>query len=259
MQDNRKSLAQNFIAKSHLAALLLKQSSIGLNDIVYEIGPGSGMLTRELVKKSKKVIAIEKDYNLYAGLKKKFDCSDNLMLFNTDFLKFKIKEPCYKIFANIPFNITAAVIRKIVYLANPPNEAYLVLQKEAAEKFAGISKTTQFSVLIKPWFQIKIIRYFRHFDFSPVPKVDVVMLHLAKRVPALISARDIQVYERFIKYVFGAWHKDLKANFGNIFSYTQWKRLAHELGFRIHAIPSELSFRQWLGLFEFFRKNIHIK
>lgn len=257
MHDNRKSLAQNFLVKSHLAALLLKQSSISLNDIVYEIGPGSGMLTKELVKKSKKVIAIEKDHNLYEGLKKKFDCFDNLMLFNTDFLKFKIKEPCYKIFANIPFNITAAVIRKIVFLANPPIEAYLVLQKEAAEKFAGITKTTQLSVLIKPWFRIKIIRYFRNFDFSPVPKKDVVMLHLAKRVPPLISPKDIQLYERFIKYGFGAWRKNLKSNFGNIFSYTQWKRLAHELGFRIHAIPSELSFRQWLGLFEFYRKNIY--
>jgi len=257
MQDNRKSLAQNFLTSSHLAASMLNESSIGLNDIVYEIGPGSGMLTKELVKKSKKVIAIEKDHNLYTGLKQKFDCCHNLIIFNTDFLKFKIKEPYYKIFANLPFNLTAAVIRKIIALANPPIEAYLILQKEAAEKFMGVPKSTQFSVLVKPWFQLKIIRYFRNTDFYPVPNVDVVMLHLEKRMPALILPKDIPLYEKFVKCGFGAWRKNLKSNLGNIFSYTQWKRLARELGFPIHAIPSELCFRQWLGLFEFFRKYIY--
>ena len=108
----RKSLAQNFLRKSHLAASLLDESSISLADIVYEIGPGTGMLTRELAKRAKKVIAIEKDYELYVKLKKKFEHNDPIILHNSDFLKFKIKESYYKIFANIPFNITSAVVNE---------------------------------------------------------------------------------------------------------------------------------------------------
>ncbi|KYK22165.1 hypothetical protein AYK25_07425 [Thermoplasmatales archaeon SM1-50] len=251
----RKSLAQNFLRKSHLAASLLDESSISLADIVYEIGPGTGMLTRELAKRAKKVIAIEKDYELYVKLKKKFEHNDPIILHNSDFLKFKIKESYYKIFANIPFNITSAVVKKIVYATNPPVEAYLILQKEAAEKFIGTPKTTQFSVLAKPWFRLKIIRWFKRTDFSPVPKVDVVMLHIEKRTPSLISLRDIRIYERFIKRGFGAWKKNLKSNYKNIFSHNQWKRLARDLEFPVRAKPSELTFRQWLGLFEFLKRG----
>jgi len=255
--NNRKSLAQNFLTKSHLVASLLNESSISLDDIVYEIGPGTGMLTKELGKRAKKVIAIEKDCDLYMELKKKFELNDNIILYNGDFLKFKIKESYYKVFANIPFNITSAVIRKTVYAANPPVEAYLILQKEAAEKFIGATKTTQFSVLVKPWFRLKIIRFFKRTDFSPVPNVDVVMLHIEKRTPSLISPIDIPIYERFIKCGFGAWRKNLKLNYKNIFSHNQWKKLSRDLEFPFRAKPSELRFRQWLGLFEFFKKNIY--
>lgn len=255
--NKRKSLAQNFLAKSHLAASLLDESSICLDDIVYEIGPGTGMLTKELAKRAKKVVAIEKDYDLYMKLQKRFELNGNIILYNADFLRFTIKESCYKLFASIPFNITSAVVRKIVCAANPPVEAYLILQKEAAEKFMGATKTTQFSVLIKPWFQLKIIRFFKRTDFSPVPKVDVVMLHIEKRTPCLISRIDIPIYERFIKCGFGAWKKNVKLNYRGIFSHKQWKKLSRDLDFSICAKPSELRFRQWLGLFEFFKENIY--
>jgi len=252
--NDQKLLAQNFLAKSHLAVSLLSRSTINRNDTVYEIGPGKGRLTIVLAKKAKKVIAIEKDFDLCGRLLKRFENTDNIVIYNADFLKFKIKEFSYKIFANVPFNITSDVIRKIVYAANPPLEAYLILQKEAAEKFIGATKTTQFSVLVKPWFRLKIIRFFKRTDFSPVPNVDVVMLHIEKRTPSLISPTDISLYERFIKCGFGAWRKNLKLNYKNIFSHNQWKKLSRDLEFSIRAKPSELRFRQWLGLFAFFKK-----
>jgi 23S rRNA (adenine-N6)-dimethyltransferase len=255
--NKRKSLAQNFLAKSHLAVLLLNASSVMPDDIVYEIGPGTGMLTKELGKMAKRVIAVEKDPELYMKLKKKFLLNDSIILHNADFLQFRIKESYYKVFANVPFNITSAIIRKIIYATNPPVEAYLIVQKEAAERFIGISKTTQSSVLVKPWFSVKTIWSFKRTDFSPVPNVDVVMLYIGKRVPSLISARDRPIYERFIKYGFSAWRKDLKLNYKNIFSHNQWKRLSRDLDFSVHAKPSELRFRQWLGLFELFKRNMY--
>jgi 23S rRNA (adenine-N6)-dimethyltransferase len=254
---DRKSLAQNFLAKSRLAASLVNGSSINWNDVVYEIGPGNGKLTKELCKRAKRVIAVEKDSNLFIQLKKKFALNDNIVLYNADFLKFNITEARYKVFANIPFNITSAVVRKIVYASNPPVEAYLILQKEAAEKFIGAQKTTQFSVLVKPWFRLKIIWSFKKTDFSPVPNVDVVMLHIEKRIPPLISPTDFSIYQRFIKCGFGAWRRNLKSNYKNIFSHKQWKRLSRDLAFSMYAKPSELRFEQWLGLFEFYMKDIY--
>ena len=255
--NKRKSLAQNFLTNSHLAALLLNETSIMPDDIVYEIGPGTVILTRELAKRAKRVIAVEKDRELYMKLKKKFLLNDNIILHNADFLKFRIKEFYYKIFANIPFNITSAIIRRIIHPTNPPAEAYLIVQKEAAERFTGLSKTTQCSVLVKPWFSVNAIWSFRRTDFSPVPNVDVVLMHIKKRTPSLISAGDRPIYERFIKCGFGAWRKDLKLNYKNIFSHNQWKRLSRDLGFSVNVQPSELRVRQWLGLFELFKRNIY--
>ncbi len=254
--SNQKSLAQNFLAKRRLAVSLLNGSSIAMDDIVYEIGPGKGILTAELCKRAKKVIAIEKDHVLYLKLKKKFEFNDNIILYNADFLRFRIKESQYKVFANMPFNITSAVVRKIFYASNPPDEAYLIVQREAAEKFTGTPRTTQFSVLLKPHFRPKIIRRFKRTDFSPVPNVDVVMLHIEKRNPPLVSSQDLKIYEKFIKYGFSAWRKNLKSNYKHVFSHNQWKKLSRDLAFPIHAKPSEIQFRQWLGLFEYYKCSL---
>jgi 23S rRNA (adenine-N6)-dimethyltransferase len=253
--NKQKTYAQNFLAKAHLAATLVHESSVSLHDIVYEIGPGKGRLTIELAKQAKKVVAIEKDHRLYVALKDKFLIYHNVFLYNDDFLNFKINEPAYKIFANVPFNKTSAMMRQIVSSENPPIESYLILQREAAEKFTGTRKTTQFSILTKPRFKMKIIRSFKRTDFCPMPKVDVVMLYIKKRDYSLISPTDKSIYERFVKYGFTAWKKHLKLTYKRIYSHNQWKRLAHDLQFPVHAKPSELSFYQWLGLFEFYRKH----
>lgn len=252
-----KIFAQNFITRSCLVESLIERSSVGPTDTVYEIGPGTGILTKALAERTRRVIAIEKDRDLYVKLKRKFEHDKNIILHNADFLRFEITDPYHKIFANIPFNITSAVMRKLVYAENPPVEACLIMQNEAAEKFIGIPKTTQFSVLAKPWFTLRIIKSFRRTDFSPIPNVDVVMLHMKKRSPPLVSQRDRHVYERFIAHGFSAWKKNVKQNYKKVFTYPQWKRLSHDLAFPIFARPSELRFNHWLGLFEFYSMNVN--
>lgn len=253
-EKNRKSLAQNFLAKAHLARSLVRESSIDRNDIVYEIGPGKGILTEELGRRAKQVIAVEKDWPLYSGLRLRFARSENIVLHNADFLRFTIREPCYKVFANVPFNITSAVVRKLVQGHNPPAEAYLIVQKEAAERYMGVPTTTQVSVLLKPWHTLKITRSLRRVDFSPVPRVDIVMLHIKRKTDPLVPQTEVRIYERFVRHGFGTWKKNLKANYRRIFSHKQWRRLSRDLKFPFRAKPSELNFDQWLGLYEFFRR-----
>ena len=105
---------------------------------------------------------------------------------------------------------------------------------------------------MKSMFKSRIIRFFKRVDFCPMPKVDIVMLHIERREHSLISPLHKSIYERFVKFGFAAWKKDLKLTYKNIFSHNQWKRLAHDLEFPVHAKPSELRFSQWLGLFEFY-------
>jgi 23S rRNA (adenine-N6)-dimethyltransferase len=250
------SLAQNFLRSSKLVRSLLDISSIEASDIVYEIGPGRGMITAELARIARKVIAIEKDPVLVQGLRKRFQDVNNVEIRESDFLNYRMPNGEYKIFANIPYNITTDIVRKILYLPPISSEAYLVVQKEAAEKFSGSPKETQFSILAKPLFDFQIIRGLRRTDFEPVPNVASVLLHIRKRHSVLVLEKDTFLYRSFVRYGFGRWRNNLKLIFKPIFTYQQWKRLSKELHFALDATPSKLTFEQWLGLFECFKQRV---
>jgi len=256
-KSNRQAvLAQNFLRSSKLVRSLLKMTSIQSSDIVYEIGPGGGIITAELAQIAHKVIAIEKDHMLARQLRGRFQRLDNVQIVVNDFLSYHIADRDYKIFASIPYNLTACIMRKILYASPMPSETYLIMQKEAAEKFSGSPKETQFSVLAKPLFDIRILRRLRRTDFEPMPSVDSVLLYIQKRHSTLVPKEDVFLYRRFVRYGFGTWKNNLKSTFKPIFTYEQWKRLSKDLCFPPNAIPSGLTFEQWLALFECFKQRV---
>src|SRR5689334_15821622 len=108
-------LAQNFLISSKLVRSLLETNSIQPCDLVYEIGAGRGMITAELAKNARKVIAIEKDPTLARQLRNRFQGVDNVQIIANDFLRYPIHDREYKVFANIPYNLTACIVRKILY------------------------------------------------------------------------------------------------------------------------------------------------
>ncbi|MCI0554123.1 MAG: 23S ribosomal RNA methyltransferase Erm [Anaerolineae bacterium] len=250
------ALAQNFLRSSKLVRSLLDTSSIASSDVVYEIGSGRGIITAELARVASKVVAIEKDPVLVQKLRERFQDVNNVEITEKDFLKYRIPKGEYKIFANIPYNITADILRKILHEPPAPSEAYLVMQKEAAEKFSGNPRETQFSILAKPLFDIQIIRELRRTDFEPVPNVDSVLLHIKKRRSALVSEKDTFLYRSFVRYGFSRWKNSLKLIFKPIFTYGQWKHVSKDLHFPVEATPTKLTFEQWLGLFECFKQRV---
>lgn len=252
------ALAQNFLRSSKLVRSLLDASSIASGDIVYEIGPGCGIITAELAHIARKVIAIEKDWSLVRALLQRFQDAENVEIIANDFLQYHVHHREYKIFASIPYNITSDIVRKVLYTPPFPTEAYLVMQKEAAQKFSGSPCETQFSILAKPLFNIQIIRELRRTDFEPIPHVDSVLLRIEKRPSPLLQKEEISLYRSFVRYGFGRWKHSLKLIFKPVFTYPQWERLSKDLYFPLDATPSQLTFTQWLGLFECFKQRVPI-
>jgi len=250
------ALAQNFLRSSTLARRLLDASSITYQDIVYEIGPGRGAITTELARVARKVVAIEKDPLLAQVLCARFQDTGNVQIVRGDFMRFHIPDRDYKIFANIPYNLTADIVRKILYAHPVPGEAYLIVQKEAAEKFSGSPKETEFSILVKASFDIRIVCKLRRNDFIPAPRVDSVLLHIRKRCPPLICGEDVSLYRHFVRFGFRSWKRNLKLAFKPIFTYEQWKRLSKDLRFPLDVTPTELTFEQWMGLFDCFKHRV---
>ena len=255
-QYNRIHLAQNFLRSPKLVRRLVRISTIGPADTVYEIGPGNGIITAALASVAKHVIAIEKDPQLVRRLRERFRLFDNVQIVERDCLDFfRIRKPTaqYKIFANIPYNISARMVRRIVDAQPDLSEAYLLLQKEAAKKYSGMPRETLFSILSKPLFEFQILAKLKRTDFSPVPNVDSVLLWIKRRPNALIDKREVAHYREFVQYGFGRWKPGVRLALKKIFTYKQWKRLSRELDIQYDATPTELTFEQWLGLYHAFR------
>src|SRR6266404_6266828 len=142
----KKGLGQNFLINPKVAERIALEAEISNTDIVLEIGPGTGNLTKYLLKRTRKVIAIEKDEKLFADLEEKFSeqiKSGSLGLVREDVLEFEIKNyklRSYKIVANIPYNITGAILKKFLTEKNKPESMTLMVQKEVAERIVGLPR-----------------------------------------------------------------------------------------------------------------------
>jgi len=246
--------AQNFLKSPRLIDLLLDRCNIRSSDLVCEIGPGKGIITERLAQRCGQVVAIEKDPFLAAALQQRFAHAPHVTIHEGDFLQFCLPNTPYKVFANIPFNVTTAIVTKLTTAPCPPQDAYLTMQQEAARKFAGQPRESLYGVLLKPWFEIEIVHHFRRSDFIPEPRVDVVMLRLRKRGPPLINQSDRQKYRDLVVYGFTAWRQTLKDAFKDIFTAREIKRLDKDASIDLSVTPSSLPFEQWLELFEYFKQ-----
>ena len=253
-QSEREELriSQNFFKSRHLIARLLDRTSITKEDTVVEIGPGKGIITEELARRCKTVVAVEKDERLYHELRIRFANTPNVHLHLGDALEFSLPHSPYKVFANIPFNIAADLVRKLIEAPVPPDDAYLVMQRAAAERFAGIpfGKESQVSVLTKPFFELTFMHEFRRTDFTPVPRVNIVLLRIQKRLRPLISPGSRQIYRDFVVYAFNRWKPTVREALSELIRVDRFMQLAKELGFDPAARPSELRVEDWIGLFD---------
>lgn len=254
----RIAYSQNFLKDKNLIANLISKSSITKNDTVYDIGAGQGIITDELSKVSGKVIAFEIDKNLYGKLSQRLR-NQNVELRLGNFLDFPLPSFGYKVFSNIPFNITSAVIRKLTEAPNPPLDTYLIVQKEAAEKFLGKPydiKNSQLAIQLKPWFDMTVVYNFAKNDFFPKPMVDIVLIRIEKRNNSLIDLKDKQLYDDFITYSYSQFQPNIVEGLSKVIGRNTMTILAKQVGFNPNGKPSELEEKTWYGIFDYFIKNV---
>jgi 23S rRNA (adenine-N6)-dimethyltransferase len=231
---------------------MVARAGLDADDVVYEIGPGKGIITRELARTGARVVAVEIDPLLCAALEEEFGSRPGVETHNQDFLTFAIDREDYKVVSSIPYNITAELVRTLFLRARPPVRAVLIMQREAAMRFTGERGESVLSLRIKARVSLEIVRPVDGTAFRPVPAVDSVVLAAARRGEPRIAPERARLFRRFARHGFGHGRTNLKQNFKNLFTYTQWRRLSRDLGFATNAPPSELDAEQWFGLFDFF-------
>lgn len=180
--SNNIKVTQNFLTAGRLLERIIRRSSITKADTVIEIGTGRGQLTAVLSERCGYLYTIEIDRKLYEHSKTKLADKKNIKFICGDFLKYRLpRQGRYKVFANIPFNITTEIVMKLSEAYHPPSEMWLVMEKGAAKRFMGVPYETKSSRELNLKWHMEIVYYFRQEDFHPKPKVDTVLLHFKRK------------------------------------------------------------------------------
>lgn len=200
-----KRLGQNFLIDKRVIKKLIKAVNLKPENIVLEIGPGIGNLTQELAKKVKKIIAIEKDPKMVEILKETLKDYENVEIVKGDVLKLKISNfkfqipNLYKIVGNLPFYLTAPVIRKFLEPAEvKPQQMILIVQKEVGQRIcARPPDMSILAVSVQFYAKPEIISYVTKKSFWPSPKVDSAIL----KISTFDQRRKSAFNQRFFKIV----------------------------------------------------------
>lgn len=173
-----KDLGQNFLRNQQIVEKIIKLLNVSDNDNILEIGPGEGVLTKEILKLKKNfnLTCIDIDERSIKEISEINDSRLNVILGNI--LDFQIKSN--KIIGAIPYNITSPIFHKIVKTELKPELVVIVCQKEVAEKISNTKKGSYLSNYIQYFYNINLEFYIKNTDFFPVPKVDsgVLILNL---------------------------------------------------------------------------------
>jgi 23S rRNA (adenine-N6)-dimethyltransferase len=245
-------VSQNYLTSYKTIKRLLQKSSITTSDHVIEIGPGKGHITGLLLQRCRKVTAVELDKKLFDRLLIKFNGAKNLGVYHQDFLQWHLPaSESYKVFANIPFCHTTDILRKLTERKNPPSEVWLTIEKRAAKRFMGKPHETLRSLMIKPRFDLDIAYHFRREDFHPKPSVDVVLVHLKKKMQPDIPLAHWRAYERFVSNTLQSNGSELR----RAFTKKQLFRAFREAGIH-HFNSREMLYVQWLCLFRCYCEHV---
>jgi 23S rRNA (adenine-N6)-dimethyltransferase len=249
-QRTRAALAQNLFASAGAAERLVGLARIEPGERVYDLGAGTGLVTTALAAAGARVIAVERDPNLARKLRARFAATPAVTVLEGDLDHVRLQAP-FKVVANPPFNRTAALLRRLLFEAPAPTAAALVLQREAARKWAGLPSPTAVSLAAAPWFELSVGAPFRRSDFTPRPGVEVAVLSIARRPRPDLGEELRGAWGAFVSHVLGRGRADARGALRGLLSNLQWRRLGGERGLAPDARLAELAYEDWLAIFRF--------
>jgi 16S rRNA (adenine1518-N6/adenine1519-N6)-dimethyltransferase len=209
-----KGLGQNFLVTDSVFDKILGAADLKPDDVVIEVGPGTGFLTERLVEKVKKVIAVEFDAGMVRLLRERFFNVKNLEIVHSDILKFWIRgsgvlPKKYKVVANIPYYITSPLIKLFLQSDCRPSQMVILVQNEVAEKVCGLSDNGVLTLETQLFGKPTIVDTVPPGSFWPPPKVESAILQIKVYPKPKVPEKDVQDFIRLLKFGFNQRRKKL--------------------------------------------------
>ena len=245
--------SQNFINNTKILEECFKYISIPENEPVVEIGGGKGIITDMLLEKFENITVVEFDNNLFQKLQKKYACHPAVQIVHKDFLQHSLPTEKFNIIANIPFNVTANIIRKITGSDSNMQNAYLIMQKEAALKFVtneSKSETSLLSNLIQIRYTIEFLTTVNRRNFSPQPKHDAAFVHFARKQHSIFANEDQEeIFHDFLCFIFNRSKPLINDALVDIIPRKVATQILQKLKIKNNRRIKTLTFDEWLSVF----------
>ncbi|MEI6428095.1 MAG: 16S rRNA (adenine(1518)-N(6)/adenine(1519)-N(6))-dimethyltransferase RsmA [Pseudanabaena sp. ELA607] len=251
----RKNFGQHWLRSESVFRAIINGSQLTTTDRILEIGPGTGNLTGRMLPLVDQVVAVEVDWDLCAKLRQNFT-QPNFTLIEGNVLDLPLPEGTNKVVANIPYNITGEILRKLVgTLAQPVtqfSQIVLLVQKEIADRLispSGHKAYNALSVRTQYLADCSLVCEVPPEAFFPKPKVTSAVVKICPR-PPLVTVSDPQLMDRLVTMGFATRRKMLRNNLQTVIERDDLITILESLGLTGTVRAEELSVAQWVGLTE---------
>lgn len=261
-----KSLGQNFLVNEDVVDGIIKNAEVCKEDLIIEIGPGLGTLTKELIKYAGRVICIELDKRMISILKDRFS-SEDINIINEDILKVDLKkliqdnksEKIYKVkvVANLPYYITTPIIMKLLEDKLDIDSITVMVQKEVANRIAATEESGDSGAItyaIRYYTNPQIVLNVPKESFIPVPEVESSVIKLDILKEPRVKVKNEELLFKVIKLSFMQKRKTLLNSLtnGNLLkSKNEVEKMLNELKIDIKIRPEKLSLEKFAKIADY--------
>jgi 16S rRNA (adenine1518-N6/adenine1519-N6)-dimethyltransferase len=250
-----KGLGQNFLIDPHYLSCVSDAGEISDQDTVLEIGAGIGNLTRFLVSRAQRVVAVEIDSDLIPVLFEVTRKYSNIEIIQGDILGFEIEEliasPTFLVIANIPYYITSKIIRHLMTSKMKPQRVILTIQKEVADRIcAPDGKSSLLSLSVRVYGDPSIVTKIPAGAFYPAPKVDSAIVRIDMLSSPMIPDRHLETFFYLAKAGFNQKRKNLRNSLsaGIGLDKKSTEELLRSVDIDHHRRAETLSIEEWKSI-----------
>lgn len=240
---------QNFLRDDRLARRLVRKAALSPADDVIDIGAGQGILTDALAASAGTVLAVELEARYVEHLRHRFRDRPNVVVFAADALAFPFPATPYKVFSNIPYRWTSAIVAKLTSGTSPSVDSWLVVQREAAERYLPGETSTMVAIQVYPWFDVTIEHEFRRSDFVPKPSVNSVLMRIRQRSEPFLPMEERERFEDMVAAMFSAWKPTVAEALRTMMPRQAFRCLDHGVVSGIQAKPGAVQPDAWLRIY----------
>ncbi len=252
----KKSLGQHFLNNQTIPKLMADAASVGSGDVVFEIGPGTGVLTAELLRRGTKVIAVEADDRAIQALRNTFSQEiqeARLELVHADMRtapisSFGVYEHAYKVVANIPYYLSGKLFRALLETECQPSHIVFLVQKEVAERIARDKKESLLSLSVKVFGNPRYVKTVGRGNFTPQPRVDSAVISISDISHDRLRGVDARFFFELLHAGFGSKRKQLLGNLATLFPRNILQHTFEDVGVPPDIRAEDVGLATWLVL-----------